>query len=592
MRISRRRRARSFPSASDAPARREQVIATGRVLLAGGALTAEYLGPVRPPQTDAVIVVLLVGYLVLSLVLWLTLRAWPTNDVSILIGAHSADLLCTTALTVLGRGPYSPFFLFFVFVLLAGAYRWGFRGAMATAAAGAALLSGEAYALLPVSVPARLLQKAGFHTAPQFGVGRLVWHSIYLLMVGLLLGYLSEGESTLQSEAATIAQIVGKARVGGGLKATLNAIFSEVLAAFGAPRGMILAEAVEDGRTFVWDLRRLQHTGRLDLTLQEVDRSERSAYLSPERKGSWFALRKRNGSYRLADLDKAMPNTGRAFSGLPRNLQGSGSVLASPFQLGRQWQGWVYVLDAGWPFRWKKDLRFLNRIVAAAAPAAYNAFLLSRMREQIGEQERGRLARELHDGAIQVLVAAELRMHAMRRRPEPSPAALPAVLEGAERLIHEQVLNLREFMERIRPIDPDPHRLPEILSEQVEKFQRETGIAATFTAAHQPVLLTGRACRELVRILQELLFNVRRHSGARKVDVRFASRDGHCWLEVADDGRGFDFSGRYDQNALRQMRKGPRVVQERLRMLDGNLEIESYPGRGARLEILVPQGEE
>lgn len=595
MRIPRRRRARNFPAASDAPARREQVIATGRVLLAGGALTAEFLGPAIPGPNHEVIVALLVGYLVLSVALWLILRAWPTKDPAILIGAHSADLLCTTALTVLYRGPNSPFFLFFIFVLLAGAYRWGFRGAMATAAAGVVLLTGEAYALSPASLPSRLLDVAGLRMAREFVIGRLALQSAYLLIIGLLLGYLAEGEAALQSEAATTAHIVGKARVGGGIKETLEGMFRETMAAFGAARGMIVVEAVEDGGLFVWEARRLRQTGRIDVSVDKVERSRRTAYLPGGGANGWFALKRRDGSYRLTELEPATPalaKPGGLSTVMPEALLGSQTVLAAAFRLGRQWQGWVYLLDAGWPSRWRKDLRFLARIVEAAAPAAYSTYLLSRMREQIGEQERGRVARELHDGAIQSLVSAELQMHAMRRRPDRRGAALPDVLEGVERLIHEQVLNLRELMEKIRPIDADPRSLPETLAEQVEKFQRETGIAATFTAEPRPVRLTGRASRELARILQELLFNVRRHSGAGKVDVRLGSCDGLCRLEVADDGCGFDFSGRYGHEALEQMRKGPRVVRERLRMLNGRLEIESYPGRGARLEISLPQGEE
>jgi two-component system sensor histidine kinase UhpB len=154
------------------------------------------------------------------------------------------------------------------------------------------------------------------------------------------------------------------------------------------------------------------------------------------------------------------------------------------------------------------------------------------------------------------------------------------------------VLNLRELMEKIRPIDPDPRHLRDFLSEQVEKFQRETGIEAAFSAEGAPVRLTGRACRELIRILQELLFNVRRHSGAEHVEVRLRSNDGTCKLQVADNGRGFDFAGRLDLAALQAMRKGPRVVQERVRTLGGHLEIESQPGTGARIEITLPQREE
>jgi signal transduction histidine kinase len=594
--ILRPKRPRHFPDVSDAPERRERVIATGRVYLAGGGLLSAHWGLLGPAQDVALITALLVGYLVLSVVLWASLRWKPTADPSIQIGAHAADLFCTTALTVLSWGPGSPFFLFFVFVLLAAAYRWGFRGTILTAAAGVSLLAGEAYVLTPASLPARLLRDIGLSPGRKFfEVHLLVLRCAYLLMVGLLLGYLAEGEKSLQSEAAATAQILGRTQAGGGLKAAIEGMLDGLLTVFGVLRATLCAEQIESGRMFLWEARRPLRGGRVKVQVREVERKQQDAYRPRAETDAWFAWKTRSGSHRIAALGrtKSQPGAPEAPEELPVALRESSVVLAAPFRLGGHWKGWVYVFDVSTPFNWKKQLRFLRSIVEAAAPAIYNSYLLSRMRSQIGARERGRVARELHDGAIQSLLAAELEMHVLRREGAAGAAAVaPGALDRVESLIHDQVLNLRELMEKIRPIELDPRRLPEFVAEQVEKFQRETGIEASFAGDGEPVRLTGRACRELIRIVQELLFNVRRHSGAGRVEVRLCARNGFCRLEVADDGRGFDFAGRFDQEALESMRKGPQVVQERLRTLGGSLTIESTPGKGARLEITVPQRKE
>jgi signal transduction histidine kinase len=478
-------------------------------------------------------------------------------------------------------------------VLVAAAYRWGFRGTMLTAGAGVVLLCVEAYELMPGSLPARLLKDAGFRMGQPFEFNMLMLRCAYLLMVGLLMGYLAEGEKSLQSEAAATAQIIGKAQVGGGLKATLEGMLDRILAAFGVRRGMVVVEEIDSGRMFVWHVHRPGRRGTLELDLREVPSEQRAAYRSPEETRGWFAWKTREGGYRVAALasESSPPLSEPEPENPPAALFGCKTVLAAPFRLRHEWQGWVYVLEVRKRINWRKDLRFLGRIVDAAAPAAYNAYLLGRMRSQIGAQERGRVARELHDGAIQSLLAAELQMQVLRKRPSDA-ASTAGPLDEVQTLIHDQVLNLRELMEKIRPIDPDPRHLREFLAEQVEKFQRETGIEASFTSDGSAVRLTGRACRELIRIAQELLFNVRRHSGAERVEVRLSSADGTCKLEVADNGRGFDFAGRLDLAALHTMRKGPRVVQERVRTLGGLLEIESEPGNGARVEISLPQREE
>jgi two-component system sensor histidine kinase DegS len=89
--------------------------------------------------------------------------------------------------------------------------------------------------------------------------------------------------------------------------------------------------------------------------------------------------------------------------------------------------------------------------------------------------------------------------------------------------------------------------------------------------------------------VREALVNVRKHSGARNVLVRFAAKDGYWQLLVDDDGRGFDFSGRLNHAELEAERKGPTIMMERVRSIGGEPAIESSPGRDARLEIRVPQ---
>ena len=96
-------------------------------------------------------------------------------------------------------------------------------------------------------------------------------------------------------------------------------------------------------------------------------------------------------------------------------------------------------------------------------------------------------------------------------------------------------------------------------------------------------------CRELARIVQEALVNVRKHSKARQVLVRLGSRNGAWHVLIEDDGRGFPFAGRVSQVELDNMGKGPVVIKERVRLIEGELTIESSPGQGSRLEITVPQ---
>jgi signal transduction histidine kinase len=101
-----------------------------------------------------------------------------------------------------------------------------------------------------------------------------------------------------------------------------------------------------------------------------------------------------------------------------------------------------------------------------------------------------------------------------------------------------------------------------------------------------------KICRELVRIVQEGLVNVRKHSGARHALVRLESNESEWNLSLEDDGKGFPFSGRFSQIQLDEIGKGPMIIKERVRLIAGELTVESTPGQGTRLEVTVPRGGE
>jgi len=84
--------------------------------------------------------------------------------------------------------------------------------------------------------------------------------------------------------------------------------------------------------------------------------------------------------------------------------------------------------------------------------------------------------------------------------------------------------------------------------------------------------------------------NIRKHSGAHTVVVRFGRENGSWKLLVEDDGRGFGFTGRRSLEELEAASIGPRVIRERVRSVGGELAVESIPGWGARLEISLPLG--
>jgi signal transduction histidine kinase len=166
--------------------------------------------------------------------------------------------------------------------------------------------------------------------------------------------------------------------------------------------------------------------------------------------------------------------------------------------------------------------------------------------------------------------------------------ALSSELNRLGTILRDEVVGLRDMIQQMKPVELSPDQLMNTLADVVQRFQRETGITARFITAFDRLDLSPRACREVARVVQEALVNVRKHSGAGNVFVRLTVADGVCRLAIDDDGRGFPFAGRLTPADKDHARQGPSVINERVRLLGGELTVESDPGRGARLEISFP----
>ena len=143
-------------------------------------------------------------------------------------------------------------------------------------------------------------------------------------------------------------------------------------------------------------------------------------------------------------------------------------------------------------------------------------------------------------------------------------------------------------MQALRPIDLDSsNELPAVLASLVERFRRDTGVSARFLFTGRPIALAPATALEIVRIAQEALVNVRKHSRARNVLVRLTGTDRGCTLVVEDDGVGFEFDGTMSADELDERRIGPAIIKERARIAGAALIIESTPDVGARIQISV-----
>jgi two-component system, NarL family, sensor histidine kinase UhpB len=216
-------------------------------------------------------------------------------------------------------------------------------------------------------------------------------------------------------------------------------------------------------------------------------------------------------------------------------------------------------------------LRMMRRLEAERRRAGSAA-----LRAQ--EEERARVARDLHDEVNQSLTGLLLRLEAAR---EAAPPELAGELDATKALANQAMRELLSLARQLRPTALDDLGLVAASAGQVEQLARGE-IAAEFEADGDFSDLSDDAQLVVYRVAQEALSNAARHSDANRVDVRLRRLDdGGVELTVADDGRGFAFAESESGLGIGGMR-------ERALLVGGELKIESRPERGTTVRLAVP----
>ena len=191
--------------------------------------------------------------------------------------------------------------------------------------------------------------------------------------------------------------------------------------------------------------------------------------------------------------------------------------------------------------------------------------------------ERERIGRELHDGAIQQAYTAGLIMQSARRQVE-TESMVGERLDRAMTALNEAIASLRAYMSELRPT-PENVSLEEGLRRQAADPRLSTLLDIRLDISGlDDVALDPAQTNHVLAIVGEALANAARHAEARQVAIRARKRDGLFWLQVEDDGRGFEVEKDGGGYGLRNMR-------DRARLLGGHLTIESAPGEGSRITL-------
>ncbi len=258
------------------------------------------------------------------------------------------------------------------------------------------------------------------------------------------------------------------------------------------------------------------------------------------------------------------------------------SLLLAPMRVEGQHLGCLVLWSTRSHAFTRRHARLAATVAMQSGLIVENQRLSARVEHQAALAERARLAREIHDGLAQTLGYLKLRTAQIGKwLQEQEVERAQDALEQVRSLISAAYVDAREAIDGLR-LQPGEGTIRGWLLPLLEDFRALSSVE--IIAAEPPnVPLPAEIHIQLLRIVQEALGNVRKHSGADRAVIEWLLEDSWLTLRISDNGRGFE-----PQDVPLLSRHGLRIMQERAELIDGDFQIVSHPGKGTQVIVRLP----
>lgn len=258
------------------------------------------------------------------------------------------------------------------------------------------------------------------------------------------------------------------------------------------------------------------------------------------------------------------------------------ALLCAPLRNNQKYIGCLVLWTAKLNGIARRHVRMMSAIATQAALLIENHQLYLRAENHAALAERARLAREIHDGLAQTLAFLQLRTAQINKWLEQGEVERAVnALQEIESLIDEAYLDAREAIDDLS-WKPGNEGLASVFRKVCEDFQSSSGVVLTITDPPE-IEISVSAQIQLLRIVQEALGNIRKHSQAEHARVNWTSDSNWLTLNISDDGCGFT-----PDNIPPIAHHGLRIMRERAELLDADLQVISRPGEGTQVIIRMP----
>ena len=540
----------------------DRMVCLMRLVLALSALAVIYIDPAEPDRFVAATYAALALYILYSAALYLlpSLYKSPARERIV----SWVDLGCFLILVSLSSGTSSIFFFFFFFLILVASFRQGFEAGL-----GVAVVSALSFTIV------------GYVTAPpqpQFEWNRFLLRPIYLLALGYMMAYWGGSEIRLKRQLNLLREVTGLANPRFGLAHTLGSVMRRLRAFYEADGCMLVWSETREAQHFLLtsgrgDDERAPRVEQVPAPLAQLLRSlpETLSVVYNGGRTSWYF---RETGYHASDPARGADGADfRAEAGALAARLEAESFISVPARFRGRIVGRLYLTGRRGIFA-KPDVEFLQQVVEQVAPALDNIRLLERLAFNAAEQERQRLARDIHDSVIQPYLGLQYRLAAIRNKLAAGGADVAQDLERLFRSTAEEVNGLRGFVRGLKDSD-DGGDLASAVRRFAAQFGEDYGIKIEVECA-DGLKVNDRLAAEVIRFVHEGLSNVRKHTRATRVVLRLGCSERACILRVENDG------------AETTEPFTPKSIAERARELGGQASVERAEGDRTVVTVEIP----
>jgi signal transduction histidine kinase len=543
----------------------ERMVGAMRLLLSLSALLVTYIDPSEPHRLVAVTYATLALYSLYSGILYYGASAG--RPVRLFVEAHWVDVGWYLVLIALSSGTNSVFFFFFFFAILVASFRRGLRAGLSV-----------------VVVSAVSFTLVGFATAPpvpHFEWNRFLLRPTYLLVLGYMMAYWGGSEIRLKQELHLLKEVSGLANPRFGLAHTLASVMRRLRAFYDAESCLLVwSEAGGEGHYLLTSERGAEgqaaHVEQIPAELASMLRSlpEDLSVVYKGRRTARYYTRRLRGSIPFTAHTPRGAEFRAESAALAARLEAE-SFITVPAYFRNSIVGRLYLTGRRGSFS-EQDVEFLEQLIMQVAPVLDNIRLLERLAANAAEQERQRLARDIHDSVIQPYLGLQYRLAAIRNK---LAAGAADVSEDLERLFEstaKEVSGLRGFVGGLRDADGQRDDLASAARRFATQFGEDYGLDVRVECRGR-LNVNDRLAAEVIRFVHEGLSNVRKHTDAAHVTLSLGCDDRHCVIRIENDGApaGGDASHSFE----------PRSLTERAGELGGRVRIE--PAGEGRTAVTV-----